>query len=106
MEKIIAWIKKPGKNVVPIAVDNTLEAFQEIVGGYIECFAVSTDMTIVCNEDGKNIGLEPNVEILGEKFVGTIMFVGINENDPSEFDDLLVTEETMRRLFPKLWEEK
>ena len=46
-----------------IELDNTLEAMQKFVGGLIECITLSdTDsaVTLVCNDEGKLLGLSLN----------------------------------------------
>lgn len=68
-----------------VEIENTLEALQKEVGGYIETVTMFTDMTIVCNEEGRLMGLEHNLEFAGVDFVGTVLFVGI---DGDEFCDL------------------
>lgn len=45
-------VKAPGEAAKITQIENTLEAFQKIVGGYIETFTIATDCTIVCNEEG------------------------------------------------------
>lgn len=77
-------------------IENTLEAFQELVGGYIETFTFSTDTTLVINEEGRLLGLPVNADFCGHRFVGPMIFVGYDEE--GEFVDLPVeTEEEMRR---------
>lgn len=102
---LLALIKEPRKKPYRAAIENSLKAFQDKVGGNIECFAIAEDLTIICNEEGKLLGLEPNVEMFGEQFVGTIILIGVDEDDPSEFDDLILTEKQLRRLLPQLWGE-
>lgn len=57
-------------------IPNTLEALQEIVGGYIETVRLfaDRDFTFVCNEEGRLKGLAPNCFNL----VGTIVAVGVD----------------------------
>ena len=46
-----------------IELDNTLEAMQNFVGGLIECIALSdtgSEVTLVCNDEGKLLGLPLN----------------------------------------------
>ena len=50
-------IKEPGEPIGHFAeIDNTLEAMQEIVGGYIETITFP-GFVIVCNEEGKLISV-------------------------------------------------
>ena len=46
-----------------IELDNTLEAMQNFVGGLIECITLSdtgSEVTLVCNDEGKLLGLARN----------------------------------------------
>ena len=43
-----------------IDIDNTLEAFQETVGGYIETISLNGDELVVCNEDAIHLKLPIN----------------------------------------------
>ena len=46
-----------------IELDNTLEAMQKFVGGLIECITLSdtgSAVTLVCNDEGKLLGLPLN----------------------------------------------
>ena len=60
--------KKPGEPPEILDVDNTLEALQAEVGRYIESFQIASDCTILCNEEGKLLPLEPNLLFCGEAF--------------------------------------
>lgn len=75
-------------------IENTPEAFQEIVGGYIETFTFSDDVTLIINEDGRILGLPVNRDFCGHRFVGPMVFVGYD--DEGEFTDL--PEEALRYL--------
>ena len=68
--------KAPGRSAEVRDVPNTLEALQGLVGGYIETVTVATDAVIICNEEGRLIGLEPNCTLLGVHFVGPIVVAG------------------------------
>ena len=48
--------KKPGCAPEIIEVENTLEALQQEVGGYIETLSIA-DVVIICNEEGRLCGL-------------------------------------------------
>ena len=77
--------KAPGKAPEVIDIQNTLEALQEKVGGYIETVTIATDAAIICNEEGRLIGLPHNCVLLGVDFVGPILIVGVKG---PEFTDL------------------
>lgn len=61
MKKTIQIVKvKPMNNARIAEIDHTLEAMQELVGGYIEAIPLDDEVCIVCNEEGKLMGLQPN----------------------------------------------
>ena len=61
-----------------IEIDNTLEAKQKIVGGYIECAYLPNDeeVVIICNEEGKINGLKLNRDIGHDIIAGPFLIVG------------------------------
>ena len=62
-EKIKVLALLPMKLPKEIELDNTLEAMQKFVGGLIECITLSdtgSEVTLVCNDEGKLLGLPLN----------------------------------------------
>lgn len=62
-EKIKVLALLPMELPKEIELDNTLEAMQKFVGGLIECIALSdtgSEVTLVCNDEGKLLGLPLN----------------------------------------------
>ena len=100
-DKIRVISKHPGCPPRSVWVTNTLENLQTAVGGYIETFTLATDMCVICNEEGRLLGLPHNCTIAGVDFVGDILLVGIKGE---EFADLPLDFQTMKRLFRHLWE--
>lgn len=95
--------KKPGQAPEACEIENSLEALQAEVGGYIESFQFAEDFTLLINEEGKNLGLEPNLFVLGEPLVGTVLAVGVKGE---EFCDLPAdTAHVLMRMLGKetLW---
>lgn len=82
-------------------VENTLEAFQELVRGRIEAVTLEEGWTILCDEEGRIKRRVPNCEIGGIDFVGKIVIVG---HDGAGFTDFEVTDE-FKAEYPQLWEE-
>lgn len=80
--QILVVIKEPGQppQVEPL-FSNTLEAFQQAVGGYIECATITNDLVIICNEEGRLQRLPFNVGILGRGFVGTVVAAGVKGDE-------------------------
>ena len=62
-EKIKVLALLPMELPKEIDLDNTLEAMQKFVGGLIECITLSdtgSEVTLVCNDEGKLLGLPLN----------------------------------------------
>lgn len=57
--------KRPNCKVTVIEIENTLEALQKEVGGQIETVTVAEDCCIICNENGRLIGLPYNLTFCG-----------------------------------------
>ncbi len=65
-------------------IDNDLRALQKLVGGYVETLAVTTDCCVICNEEGRILGMPENCNFCGIDFAGPILLVGV---DGDEFTD-------------------
>ena len=60
-EKINVLLIEPGKYPKQIEIEDTLEAMQETVGGYIEEYMPFDDeVAVICNEEGKMKNLDLN----------------------------------------------
>ena len=78
MNKIKAIIKRPDEEFGHMTwISDTLENLQKTVGGYIETVTLASDLVVICNEEGRLLGLEPNCTVCGIDFVGTIIVVGV-----------------------------
>lgn len=88
--------KAPGQLPEIIEIDNTLEALQQKVGGYIETVTFTADCCVICNEEGRLLGLPHNLNFLGVDFVGPVLAVGVGGEDfrslPDEAVPLLLVE--------------
>ena len=80
--------KAPGCPPEPRDIPNTLEELQEAVGGYIETVTFATDACVICNEEGRLMGLPYNCEFLGVGFVGPILIVGVNGEEFTDVDPM------------------
>ncbi len=93
-------IKYPGERVKPAVLENDLLPLQKAVGGYIETVTVTKDMVILCNEEGRLLGMPYNCRILGVDFVGPIVFAGVKKD---KFTDAPIADPAeLERLFPGL----
>lgn len=88
-------LKRPGRAPEVVQLDNTLEALQAAVGGYIETVTIAADVCFICNEEGRLLGMPYNGRFLGVDFVGPVLVAGI---DGEEFCGL--TREQISRLLP------
>ena len=79
--------KGPGQPPELVEMENTLEALQQAVGGYIETVTFCVDAAIVCNEDGLLRGLPYNCNFMGISFVGPILIVGVDGDEMCSLDD-------------------
>ena len=59
--KIKVVAQNPGEISRIVTVPNTLEALQELVGGYIEVHHIGNGLLLVMDEDGRLKGLPENV---------------------------------------------
>lgn len=61
-EKIKCLFVNPYELPKEIEIENTLEAKQKIVDGFIECIYYK-DVILICNDEGKINGMRPNRDI-------------------------------------------
>ena len=62
--KIKAIIKRPDEEFGHMTnISEKLENLQNTVGGYIECVSPDPRIVIICNEEGKLIGMEQNMHL-------------------------------------------
>lgn len=96
MDKVKVLIKKPGQEPYIEEVENKLETFQEIVGGYIECveFPGLENVDLFVNEEGKLNNLEGNFWLpeYEDCVVGTCYMVGF---DPEEGESVDIPEKAI-----------
>jgi len=85
MRKIRAIIKRPDEKGHVSFIGDSLENLQRTVDGYIEAVTIMSDVVVICNEEGRLNGLDPNCRIAGYDFVGTIALLGVAGD---EFADL------------------
>lgn len=68
-----------------VDIDNTLEALQKEVGGYIEVYPLNDDVVIVCDEEGRLKGEPVSLCLYNNgsyvDFVGTVLILGVDGED-------------------------
>lgn len=98
--KVKCIIKRPDEeygHVTNISV--TLKNLQNIVGGPIECVPCGGSTVIICNEEGKLRGLQPNFRIGKPPFhdviVGEAIIIGV---DGEDFCDIPISFQTWKMI--------
>lgn len=79
MEKIRAIVKRPDEEIGHVTnISPTLQNLQNIVGGYIEAVTIAPGVVVICNEEGRIMGLPHNCEVRGRNLIGefTVDFCG------------------------------
>lgn len=83
-ENVRVLVVEPNKEPEIRVIKNELDSFREIVGGYIECVPLPIGMDtyyLVCNEEGKLLGLPPNRKVGQDVIVGTFLVVKANREE-------------------------
>lgn len=101
-EKIRIIYRQPLHTAREMTVDNTLEAVQELVGGYIETVPLNMPgVILVCNEEGKLRGMKPNPYPGIPDLVGPWFICGFRGEEftdvPREYVKLVRAVMTVRR---------
>ena len=89
-------VVEPNKLPVKKTIKNTLEEKQKLVGGLIEYTYIENcnDITIICNEEGKILGLPLNRDIGHDIIAGNFLIVG---DDPELGEDRSLTDEQIEK---------
>ncbi len=69
---------EPHKTPTITTIKTKLENLQKAVGGLIEIIDIEDNVCILCNEEGKLIGLEGNRSLANDILVGTFYVCGSN----------------------------
>lgn len=94
--KIKAIIKRPDEEIGHMTnISLTLENLQKTVGGYIEPYPLGDGLVMLCDEEGKIKGYEPNLWIGQELIVGTVIICGVSGE---EFNDIPINFQTWKKL--------
>lgn len=94
-------LKLEGRSIITADIENTLDAFQEAVDGYIETVTLVQDRAVmIVNEEGLLRDMTPNPiasAVANTQIVGTAIVVGV---DGEEFTDVPEdVERCIRALF-------
>lgn len=59
-------------------IEDSLENLPKVVGGYIECVRLTEEFVIICNEEGRLMGLPENKSLPFPGLVGDCFICGFN----------------------------
>lgn len=76
---------EPSKAPIVINIANELSVLQGQVGGHIEVIPWSSDVAIICDEEGKLRDKPYNFRLFGDNIVGVALVAGVKDG---EFRDL------------------
>lgn len=79
--------KEVGKAPQVKEIENTLEALQKAVGGYIEVIGMGGDILMVCDEEGKLKNSPYNFKLGNDFIVGNVLFVQSYGEDFTDISD-------------------
>ena len=91
---------EPNKHPIVTTIKTKLENLQEAVGGLIEIIDIEPNICILCNEEGKLIGLEGNRKLGDDILVGTFYVCGSND----EGDLVSLTDSQIGKYIKFFWE--
>ena len=93
-QKLRVLVVEPGKTPAVRAIDRSLESMQRLVGGYIQAvYPFDDPLALICNEEGKLLGLPMNRTLRDERGVpydivcSTFFLAGIAEDDFASLTD-------------------
>ena len=86
--------KRVGKEPIVKIIPNTLEAKQDLVGGLIECVPYDEETLLICNNEGKIIGMKPNLCFDYDYIAGDCFLIG-DDYEKADFKSL--TDEQIKR---------
>ena len=96
---------EPGEKAEIVEIEKDLDTMQKLVYGYIECIYFHDDpVVIVCNEEGKILGMQPNRALLDDDgnildiIFGTFFITGIGT------DDFIGLSDELAEKYQKLYE--
>lgn len=101
-DKQLHILKITAVGIVSVAdIPNSLQAMQEVVGGYIEAVYIGMGVNVICNEEGTLLRLPYNEKAVNvcsgfsdfhTRLFGTISFVGAASDRFRSLDDMQIKE--------------
>ena len=100
-DKLRVVMVEPGKPAYETEIENTLEAEQEAVGGYIEVLPLDNKKLLICNEEGKLNGMQGNRRIGNDVIAGPFFILGEAGDEFRSLTDEEVKESLKRFAEPE-----
>jgi len=79
-KRIRVVLVEAGKPPYVKTIRNSIESLQKAVGGDIQMLGLSVGETLVCNDEGKLLGLDGNRRVGNDIIAGTFFIAGDNED--------------------------
>lgn len=96
--KVSVFVKEPGNNLRHVNISCSLNNLQKTVGGYIEHVSIDKNIVAVCDEEGKLKNKEFCCCVCGINLVGTVVFVGIDE-EKGKYIDVPYSFEEFKKIY-------
>ena len=91
MKEIKIIVKKVGEPHRVEIVKDEYATYNNLVGGYLEVVTLDKGVLMVCNEEGKLDGLEPNLILPHDIIVGDIFFCSQKGPDFASLTDAQIS---------------
>lgn len=103
MNKIRVFIKRPNEDPFMAPISNDTETLQSYVAGTVQKVTLCEDFAILYDGNSALSDKKFNFTIGRHQFFGTVIFVGLKDN---EFTDVPCTYGTFRDMFKNLYNER
>ena len=94
-KNIKVLVVEPNKLPYEKVIKNQLKDKQEIVGGLVDYVSLDNNALLVCNDEGKILGHEPNRIVGRDIIAGTFFIVG---DKPGTGEDVSLNESQIERF--------
>lgn len=105
--KIKVLVAEPGKPCEARVVEDELKALQAVVGGNLETVSTFNDpIVLVCNEEGKLLGLPPNRPLMDSRgrpydiLCGTFFIAGVEGENFCSLSDAQIRQ--LKSMFDQI----